>query len=145
MVQRHTAPPTRREFLGCACRCSTALAALTVLPYLQSCAGAPEDDAPRVAWSELPDGARVVVRDGSLPIEVTRDGEELHARSLLCTHQGCEVEWAEASGQYICPCHEGIFDASGRPVMGPPREPLREFTVERRDDYVRIDTRAKAE
>ena len=44
-----------------------------------------------------------------------------HARSLLCTHFGCRVVWEPARGQrYRCPCHQGWFDADGRPVAGPP-------------------------
>jgi Rieske Fe-S protein len=139
MVQGHPAPPTRREFLGCACRCSAGLAVLSLLP---SCASEPEVHGPRLDWSELPDGSRIIVMDGSLPIEVSRAGEVVRARSLLCTHQGCEVKWEDDPGHYVCPCHEGIFDASGQPVLGPPREPLREFAVERTNGSVQIDTRA---
>ena len=142
MVENHPVLTTRREFLGRACRCGAGMAALAMLP---SCAGEEASVGPRVEWSQLSDGARVVVLEGSLPIEVSRSGDEVRARSLLCTHQGCEVIWTPDSRQYICPCHEGVFDADGKPVMGPPPEPLREFVVERRDDYVQIDTRARRE
>ncbi len=48
------------------------------------------------------------------------------ARSLLCTHQGCEVAWQPDPDHYVCPCHDGRFDAAGSPVYGPPRQPLRD-------------------
>ncbi len=142
MLERHPVLPTRREFLGHACKCGAAVAALALLP---SCNGETVPPGPRLDWSELPDGARVIVMDDSLPIEVSRTGDQVRARSLLCTHQGCEVQWQAERDQYFCPCHEGVFDASGQPVLGPPREPLREFAVEQTNDYVQIDTRAPRE
>jgi Rieske Fe-S protein len=142
MVQRHLVLPTRREFLDRACRCSAGLAALALLP---SCATESELPGPRLRRSELPDGARVIVMDGSVPIEISREGEQVYARSLLCTHQGCEVSWNSESAQYMCPCHEGVFNHSGDPVMGPPREPLRRFAVEQSDGYLQVDTRAPLE
>ena len=142
MVQRHTQTSTRREFLGHVCRCSAGLAALAVIP---SCASKPEPSGPRLEWSRLPEGSRVIVVDGSVPIEISREGNQVHARSLLCTHQGCEVIWNSGTARYECPCHEGVFDASGQPLMGPPREPLREFPVEQTDRYVQVDTRAPLE
>jgi Rieske Fe-S protein len=137
MIVRHLESPTRREFLGCACRWGAGLAALSLLPARD---GIGADEAIMIAWSDLPDGSRTVVMDGELPVEVHRAGDEVRARSLLCTHQGCQVKWHADRTQYVCPCHEGVFDPSGHPVMGPPRAPLREFAVERRGDHVRIDT-----
>jgi len=145
MVQHHSAPPTRREFLDCACRCGAGLAAAAALPMLQSCATADEVPGPRLDWSSLPDGAHVIVMDGELPIEVSRDGGEVCARSLLCTHQGCQVQWKPEERHYYCPCHDGIFDVAGQPVMGPPRKQLREFPTEVREGFVHIDTRATQE
>ena len=72
----------------------------------------------------FPEGARVTVSVAGRPVEVVRSGSALSARSLLCTHQGCEVAWSEAAHAYLCPCHEGKFDAEGRPKEGPPPKPL---------------------
>ena len=63
------------------------------------------------------------------PVELRREGGEIFARSLLCTHQGCEVRWRADLGRYRCPCHQGLFDASGQPVSGPPQRPLGEVAV----------------
>lgn len=142
MARHHRGPATRREFLLVACRYSVAAAAL---PLVQSCAGEGEPPGPRVERSRLPDGSRLIVMDGSVPIEISRQGDEIRARSLLCTHQGCQVQWNEGDRQYTCPCHEGVFDSSGQPVQGPPPAPLREFTVEVRTSFIQVDTRATRE
>lgn len=59
-----------------------------------------------------PDGAQIVIARHS--------AEEFIALSSVCPHLGCQVHW-EAQGQrFFCPCHNGAFDAAGRPISGPP-------------------------
>jgi Rieske Fe-S protein len=68
----------------------------------------------------FPSGVRVTVSISGRPVEILRADSGVTARSLLCTHQGCEVSWSEAESAYLCPCHEGKYDAEGRPKEGPP-------------------------
>ena len=93
-----------------------------------TCARSPQAPAePRPAsfpLSRFPEGHRVTVSLAGHPVEVVRSAAGVAARSLLCTHQGCEVAWSEAERAYLCPCHEGKFDAEGRPKEGPPPKPL---------------------
>lgn len=53
----------------------------------------------------------------------------LTARSVWCTQLGCEVHWHPESDEYVCPCHDGRFDAAGRPIAGPPARPLGQLAV----------------
>lgn len=46
-----------------------------------------------------------------------------------CTHLGCRVKWADAKGQYLCPCHGGVFDGDGKVVSGPPPRGLETHPV----------------
>ena len=116
-----TRPFSRRAFL-------TACAPLAV-----SCARAKsEPPGPRPAalpLEQFPAGVRVTVRVSGRPVEILRSDSGVTARSLLCTHQGCEVAWSEAESAYRCPCHEGTFDEEGRVVTGPPPRPLKTFSV----------------
>lgn len=77
---------------------------------------------------------RVRVQHRGVPVEVSRqpDGSVV-ARSLLCSHEGCEVDWRAADSRYACRCHGGVFDADGQPHAGPVRQPLKTFPVEIRD------------
>ncbi|MFK7050303.1 MULTISPECIES: ubiquinol-cytochrome c reductase iron-sulfur subunit [Flavobacterium] len=47
-----------------------------------------------------------------------------------CTHLSCAVYYKPGSGQIICPCHEGHFDAkTGEVLAGPPPRPLPQLAV----------------
>lgn len=91
-----------------------------------------------VPLAEIPEGrSRVVV--AKRPVELLRRGTTVTARSLRCTHQGCEVKWNEASQLYKCPCHQGEFDAAGRVVQGAPERPLQEVVVTVANGTVRVE------
>jgi thiosulfate dehydrogenase [quinone] large subunit len=61
--------------------------------------------------------------DGSADIVIRTGGGKLTAFSAVCTHAGCTVGYQ--SGQLVCPCHGGTFDANtGAVVSGPPPQGL---------------------
>jgi len=105
---------------------------------LGACSPSPSPDAPkvRIPVSDLPVGVRVHVVYGGHPVEVLRTAEGVTARSLLCTHMGCEVRWSQATRTYNCPCHGGVYDASGVAVAGPPSHALRPAPVRIQGDAV---------
>jgi Rieske Fe-S protein len=124
--------PTRRRLL--AGLVTAAGAGLVQLPSSGCRPPAEEPPAPftavpkaepvEVPLERLAEG-RVTVLYGAVPVEVrTTDAGGVEARALLCTHQGCRVVWQPARQTYDCACHEGRFDASGRPVAGMPALPL---------------------
>jgi menaquinol-cytochrome c reductase iron-sulfur subunit len=49
------------------------------------------------------------------------------AVSSRCVHVGCPVRWVAASESFICPCHGGVYDFTGRRIGGPPPRPLDRF------------------
>ena len=128
--ERRFSAPRRRALRGLGWAVGGALAAET-LSWL-GCAGvgSTEDSGPVILdLSELPVGRRVIVSYRKLPVEVLRTDNGVHARSLACTHMGCTVRWDEEQRLYLCPCHKGIFDASGEVVSGPPPAPLPSVSV----------------
>ena len=49
--------------------------------------------------------------------------ENINVLSNSCAHLGCPVRWltnAEGEGEFLCPCHGGIYDINGNWVGGPP-------------------------
>jgi Rieske Fe-S protein len=61
----------------------------------------------------------------------------LEAYSQKCTHLGCVVFWEAEDEEFVCPCHEGIFDATtGAPIAGPPERPLPRINLEVRENTV---------
>ena len=81
-------------------------------------------EAATVPLADLPLGVRVRVLDGEHPVELLRTQAGVEARSLWCTHTGCEVRWYADREEYVCPCHDAVFDADGKVMAGPPPRPL---------------------
>ena len=81
------------------------------------------------ALSDIPKEARTKVLVAGRPVELQRTAQGVVARSLLCSHFGCTVAWNEERQAYLCPCHEGVYDASGAVVAGPPPKSLASVPV----------------
>jgi menaquinol-cytochrome c reductase iron-sulfur subunit len=65
------------------------------------------------------------VRKGSP--EFNEDPNSFVAVSNRCAHLGCPVRFVEAAGNFICPCHGGVYDFEGKRIGGPPVRPLDRF------------------
>jgi Rieske Fe-S protein len=53
--------------------------------------------------------------------------DDLLILNSRCTHLACTVNWNEAAGVYLCPCHDAKFDIEGAVLDGPPPRPLERF------------------
>jgi Rieske Fe-S protein len=67
--------------------------------------------------------------------------EQFIAVSTRCMHLGCPVRYVEASKRFICPCHGGVYDFTGRVDGGPPVRPLDRFYTRVRNDTVEVGPR----
>src|SRR6476469_680007 len=65
------------------------------------------------------------IRKGSEQFE--EDPGKFVAVSNRCAHLGCPVRFVEAAGNFICPCHGGVYDFQGKRIGGPPVRPLDTF------------------
>lgn len=96
----------------------------------------PERRAPRIRRmflafaSDVPQGESksILMPSGDqLLVSNTRNidaetGNTFVAFSNSCPHLGCKVFYEAKKEQFICPCHQGIFDAEGKPISGPPAQ-----------------------
>jgi cytochrome b6-f complex iron-sulfur subunit len=87
---------------------------------------------------EFPPGSVNRILAGRFYISHTGDG--LLAIYQKCTHLGCAVPWAEAEGQFHCPCHGSLFTPVGEVAGGPAPRPLDLFPVTIQDGEVWVDT-----
>lgn len=119
-------------------------AGLLGLLGLGGCTSGEKEPPPpvEVPLADLPEGSRIRVRHGENPVELLRTADGIRARSLWCTHFGCEVRWSEEDRQYLCPCHEGIFDERGRVVSGPPPAPLTDYPIQVDGPVIRVGAAA---
>ena len=68
---------------------------------------------------------------GSLTEEQVNEAEEaLNVLSNSCAHLGCPVRWIvrEGEGEFLCPCHGGVYNINGFYIAGPPPRGLYSYT-----------------
>ncbi len=72
-----------------------------------------------------------LIEGSSIPyILIHLEDGSFKAYEQKCTHLSCAVYYKPGSGQIICPCHEGHFDAkTGDVLAGPPPRPLPKLEV----------------
>lgn len=52
----------------------------------------------------------------------TGTADDFIALSSTCPHLGCQVRWEAQHNRFFCPCHNGVFDPTGKATGGPPGE-----------------------
>jgi len=92
--------------------------------------------------ARVPVTAAPWVRGGQGTLAIAIEGREdkilvfrgpdgaLAAVDMTCTHRGCDVGYAAASGRLECPCHGSQFAPTGAVLEGPAERPLRAYPVE---------------
>jgi len=58
--------------------------------------------------------------------------------SAVCSHLGCLVNYRKESREFVCPCHGGKYDRTGRNIAGPPPAPLTNYPVEVKNGMVMV-------
>jgi Rieske Fe-S protein len=69
-----------------------------------------------------------VTPDGTPILVIRQNATTYTALSMLCTHQGCQVN-SPSSGQIYCSCHGSVFDLHGNVLAGPAPSPLAKYGV----------------
>lgn len=119
--ERFKPPATRRDFLGLAASWSAILALVMALlgaMRLPMPSVFPESN-PRVKLGrprKFAVGSQTYFPKPRLWLFRTDEG--FRAVSAVCTHLGCVAERTE-SGDFVCPCHGSVFDATGKVKAGP--------------------------
>lgn len=58
--------------------------------------------------------------------------QSINVLSNSCAHLGCPVRWLE--GEFLCPCHGGIYDINGHYEAGPPPRGMYSYKFEVRQN-----------
>ena len=87
------------------------------------------------AGDELGEGMRPAFMDQKSEGFTEEERQELlnsiNVLSNSCAHLGCPVRWlvnTEGHGEFLCPCHGGIYDINGNWVGGPPPRGMYRYT-----------------
>lgn len=79
-------------------------------------------------------------------INIIRTTHGYLALSDVCPHLGCRVYWDAQRSEFICPCHDGHFNSTGKPLSGPPKDmkvSLSQYKVVENNDMVFIEVDMK--
>jgi menaquinol-cytochrome c reductase iron-sulfur subunit len=143
-IRKQTAGPAsreRRSFLGALLAVGTAgVSALLAIPLVRFSLHPLLANTTETSWSDVGsanefanltapvkklitieqrDGWRKIVTEKPVYVVREKDGQ-LAVLSSICPHLGCSVQWKDAEQKFVCPCHFGVFDATGKLVSGPP-------------------------
>jgi Rieske Fe-S protein len=86
----------------------------------------------------LPNSGRIVPFSGKPVILFRTVAGELKALTATCTHLACTVQYRGDRSDIWCACHNGVYDANGTNISGPPPKPLTKLDVAVRGDKVVI-------
>ena len=91
------------------------------------------------SFTSLVEDAYMKATPKDIAIFVTNlGGGEFLVLDDRCTHLGCPFNWSDKDQEFLCPCHNGVFDQEGRVLGGPAPRPLDhyEYKVENNVLYV---------
>ncbi|MCC7491177.1 MAG: Rieske (2Fe-2S) protein [Fimbriimonadaceae bacterium] len=84
--------------------------------------------------------AELTFEDGTEVLVARVDVDQWAVVSLECTHQKCDIEYDGKKKQFVCPCHNSVFDLEGKPLTGPATKPLKCYQA---GTAVVVSTKAK--
>jgi menaquinol-cytochrome c reductase iron-sulfur subunit len=67
-----------------------------------------------------------------------KDKQQFLIFAMNCAHLGCPVSWFPQSGLFMCPCHGGVYYASGEVASGPPPRGLFQCVWRVRDGRLEV-------
>jgi len=88
----------------------------------------------RVRKKDIPGGGALVYRQKK--IALIRDGRNVYALGMACTHLGCTLN-ATPQG-FVCACHGSSFNSRGEVLRGPADRPLPRLAIEEDGEYIVI-------
>ena len=135
--------PTRRGFLDWMIAlgstiCGAAMAVPALMYLWPAARGGGAKNVEVEGAKTMSPGQSKMVQIGGKAAILVRDRTGFKAFSAVCTHLGCLVKWDASRGQFLCPCHAGVFDENGGVVSGPPPLPLPIYPVKVVGDKVYI-------
>lgn len=101
-----------------------------------------EDELPRTGVKKTELVYTSSGRERRMRVFVVSSGDGLIVFSAVCSHLGCLVNYRREKKEFVCPCHGGRYDLSGKNISGPPPLPLTRFPVRIEDGIVFVGVKA---
>lgn len=88
-----------------------------------------EDDIPRSGAKKAEFVFTASGNERKTRVFVVASPEGPSVFSATCSHLGCLVNYHKEKREFICPCHGGRYDLTGKNIAGPPPAPLTRLPV----------------
>lgn len=129
----------RRHFINNLAQTATGVTAISLLTACSKSSGTPsgnntggnstlisanlDTEIDAVGDSKIA-GTNIVIREAT-----GNDASSFKAFSLICTHQGCTVNYDDSGNVFNCPCHGSKYDGNGSVLNGPATKALTKLKV----------------
>jgi len=97
-----------------------------------------EHDVPRSGVKKAELVYTVAGKERKARVFIISSVEKIAVLSAVCSHLGCLVNYRKETREFVCPCHGGKYDISGRNIEGPPPAPLTNYPVEVKNGVVMV-------
>jgi Rieske Fe-S protein len=84
----------------------------------------PEEEVPRRGVRKKELVYSVGGKERRSRVFIVATAERFVVLSAVCSHLGCLVNYNKEKQEFICPCHGGRYDLTGKNIAGPPPAPL---------------------
>ncbi len=84
----------------------------------------PEEEIPRIGVKKAELAFAVSGKERKTRVFIVASEQGITVFSAVCSHLGCLVNYRKEKREFVCPCHGGRYDLSGRNIAGPPPAPL---------------------
>lgn len=101
-----------------------------------------EDDAPRRGVRKAELTYAVAGAERKMRVFLVASAEGLTVFSAVCSHLGCLVNYRKEKREFVCPCHGGRYDLSGKNIAGPPPAPLTRLPLKREKGMLLVGVKA---
>ena len=98
----------------------------------------PEDEVPRSGVKKAELVYAISGKERKARVFIVSSSGKLTVLSAVCSHLGCLVNYRKESKEFVCPCHGGKYDLTGRNISGPPPAPLTKYPVEVKNGMVMV-------
>ena len=92
-----------------------------------------EEEIPRVGVKKAELTFAVLGKERKARVFIVSSPEGPDVFSATCSHLGCLVNYHKEKHEFVCPCHGGRYDLTGRNIAGPPPAPLTRFPLKIED------------
>jgi len=97
-----------------------------------------EDDIPRAGVKKTELAFTIAGNERKTRVFIVSSPVELAVFSATCSHLGCLVNYHKEKREFVCPCHGGRYDLTGKNIEGPPPAPLTRLPLESRAGMILV-------